>query len=193
MMIRALACLLLCATIIGAANTKLSSDYLKYEVNRKIMNMRHAVPDDSDYITLGRAAPQDSVKYTFVLKQKNLDLLEAALYDAADPKSANYGKWWTRQQVMDLIAPDTSIIDEFTKWFNYVAFKSGKTYNMENKGDAIVVRSSVAFAETLFATQLHRFESENLKIKTIKHMGPLSVPSKYYTLFERRSQDFFSR
>jgi tripeptidyl-peptidase-1 len=167
------ACVLLCATLIGAARTALS----KYD-NSTIIAYRSGVPEDSDWVELGTAQPDQVVTFTFALKQRNLDILEATLLDISNPKSPNYSKQWTRQQVLDLISPPRETVEEFLNWFRHAATKAGPkaTYSVQYHGDALLVRSTVNFASILFNTTLYEFQSEALQTKVIKHMDELYMP-----------------
>ena len=46
------------------------------------------------------------------LKQQNTDTLYEAFYDVSNPDSSQYGKFWTQNQINDLVAPPQEQIDD---------------------------------------------------------------------------------
>jgi hypothetical protein len=55
-----------------------------------------------------RISPDMNHEVVFVIKQRNIEELTVILHDVSDPKSINYGKHKTRQEVKDLTANPSS-------------------------------------------------------------------------------------
>jgi tripeptidyl-peptidase-1 len=53
---------------------------------------------------LRRAPSSESHEIIFAIKHKNIEELTQVLYDVSDPESENYGKHWSRQQVIEYIS-----------------------------------------------------------------------------------------
>eukprot|EP01118_Nematostelium_gracile_P016435 TRINITY_DN680_c0_g1_i1.p1 TRINITY_DN680_c0_g1~~TRINITY_DN680_c0_g1_i1.p1 ORF type:complete len:644 (-),score=174.95 TRINITY_DN680_c0_g1_i1:28-1686(-) len=85
----------------------------------------------------------------------------------------------TREEIMQLIEPSQDVQMETLKWIKKVASSVGPQHvpEIDHQRDAIVVKSTSFFAETLFKTEMHVFVNERNNMATINHMGPLSVPT----------------
>lgn len=54
------------------------------------------------WIAVEEVAPTTPISFVVALKQRNLDALEKFVLDVSDPKSPNYGRHKTREQVNPL-------------------------------------------------------------------------------------------
>ena len=56
------------------------------------------------------------LKFNILLKQQNTDVIERELIDRSNPYSRNYGEWFTKYQIDDIIRP--SNYEVVTDWLN---------------------------------------------------------------------------
>ena len=54
----------------------------------------------------------EKVTYTIALKQNNVTVLQDALLDISNYKSPNYGKFWSKEQIHDVIVPNYNDVKE---------------------------------------------------------------------------------
>lgn len=109
----------------------------------------------SGWASQGSAPREQLLELTFAIKQRNTDQLEAALMNAADPDSPNYGKWLSNEQVHALVKPtaeSTSSVRGFLRKHGIQA--DDATPN----GDFITASVSVAQAEELLQAEYHKFQ-----------------------------------
>eukprot|EP01041_Mallomonas_annulata_P009123 gene9123-18895_t len=131
----------------------------------------------------GAPHPDTIHEVTFAVRLQNLDKLELLVNDVSDPDSPNYGKYWTRQQVADLISNN-----EATKTIeNYLA-KKDITFKTTPYGEFIKVKAKVSVLEDLFDTKFHKFvHIENgIKeplIRTDKYSLDEELIEHVYTVF----------
>jgi tripeptidyl-peptidase-1 len=85
----------------------------------------------------------------------------------------------TKEEVISLIEPSEKVQMMVINWIKTVASTLSAEHKPEivNERDAIMVRSTALFAETLFQTKMHVFVNERNRMAAINHMGPLSIPT----------------
>lgn len=125
----------------------------------------------TDWMEVDRALPQETVSLRFALKQRNLDVLEATLLDRADPYSPNYAKWWTTSQILDLVAPESSVADAVVNFL----LQNG-AMNVENRRDMIKCEMAVRDVETLLRTTMNVYEAGTTQI--IRTRDGYTMPSE---------------
>jgi len=110
------------------------------------------------------------IEFTVALKPRNLDVLERELYKVSNPKDPqNYGKWWTRKQVQDLVAPELTEQLEVESWL--------KSYGMKVslQGDYQKVSGPIRSIEKLLDTQFYTFKRVSdgkLTVRLIEYSIP---------------------
>lgn len=55
-------------------------------------------------------------EFLFALKQRNMRYLEDSLLQVSDPRHANYGKYYSQQQIADLVGLTNAQVEQFNKW-----------------------------------------------------------------------------
>ena len=86
---------------------------------------------------ISRADVNAAHSVVFAMVNKNMDELTNVLHDVSNPSSANYGKHWTKQEVVD-----------FT--FNREAYEA--VMNFISSTDEVVVNTQTLHGEYIFAT-----------------------------------------
>ena len=111
------------------------------------------------WTSLGRAPREHKLELTFAVKQTNTAGLEAALMNAADPDSPNYGSWLSNDAVHQLIAPAAASVEAVRTFLtaNGVADFSDVTPN----GDFITAAVTIPQAEALLSTTYETFQHTN--------------------------------
>jgi len=146
--------------------------------DRKQMYTRTGVPPKSDWRVLKEADQMHVVTFTLALKQRNLDKLEEFFWDNSNPKSPNFAKHMTRGQVTELISPTRAVQRQVLNWIYDGASTLGSHHliQVENRGDAIVVKATVKLVEKLLSTKMYLFHNDRKNWVMAKHLGPISVP-----------------
>ncbi|KAF2070099.1 hypothetical protein CYY_008583 [Polysphondylium violaceum] len=135
------------------------------------------VRDSSNWTRSQKANPDHIVEFRMALKQRNLDVLESTLLDASNPKSPNYGKWWTNDQILDLIAPEQ---ENQLKVINYL--KSIGCFNIENRRDMIKVSADVSVVEKMFSVRMYTYVHNRKDQIIVRSSTDYIIPSEIKSL-----------
>ncbi|RFU29102.1 hypothetical protein B7463_g7233, partial [Scytalidium lignicola] len=90
------------------------------------------------------------------LAQSNLHMSEEFLMDVADPRSPNYGKHWTADQVRDTFAPSKDAVEAVTTWLTDFGIDAGRVKQSSGL-NWILANLTVAEAEALLQTKYYRY------------------------------------
>jgi tripeptidyl-peptidase-1 len=115
------------------------------------MEAARPVAARKDLIRSGRAPADADHEVIFVTQQRNLDQLEAAALDVSNPASANYGKYWTTEQIDALTANDVGRDAIVT----YLRAEGVSVHNVTTHGEFIVAYAPVHVFESMFDTQFY--------------------------------------
>jgi len=152
---------------------------LDHTNSRHVIYYRDGFP--KEWIMNARAPSTVKKEFYIALYQQNVHLLEGLLYSVAHPKSPSYGKHLTYDQIMETIAPPKENVETVTNWL----IKGGVSPSeIRSRGDALIVKTSVANIENLFQTEMYTFEHSVKSRKIIAHMGESSVPLEIKSLVE---------
>lgn len=103
------------------------------------------------------------------VKQRNLIKLDKMLMDRSSPKSPNYQKWLTNDEISEMTAnPDgaKAVLD----WLN--SFNLTPTWESKNL-DYLKVTASIAVWEELLNTEFHTFEdTSHNEDGSVSHVKP---------------------
>ncbi len=86
-----------------------------------------------------------------------MDKLEEILFDVSDPRSANYGKHWTREEV----AAFTSNVEGSSKLEAYLRKEKIMITKKTEYGEYVTAYGRIEDWERIFATKFHEFEHED--------------------------------
>jgi tripeptidyl-peptidase-1 len=109
----------------------------------------------SGWTAQGAAPRGHLLELVFAVKQTNTERLEAALMNAADPDSAQYGKWLSNEQVHELVAPAPSsreTVRAFLRGHGVTDFADATP-----NGDFIAATVTAAQAESLLGAKYEAF------------------------------------
>lgn len=96
------------------------------------------------------------------LKQDNLHRGHDWVMDVADPKSPNYGKHWTEEQVHAAFAPADDSVREVMEWLVSEGIDLERISHSHNRG-WLAFEATVEEAEDLFKTEYYEQEHSNGK------------------------------
>jgi tripeptidyl-peptidase-1 len=132
---------------------------------------------DNSWNNVGQGAEDEKLQLTFMVKQTNLDALEASLMSVSDPQSSRYGQHLSNQQVHDLVAPEPKSVQ------SVMAFLKGhgvEGVSVTPNSDIITAEVTLAQAERLLDTTYFRFEhseSGHVAHRTLSYSLPAEVAS----------------
>ena len=91
------------------------------------------------------------------LSQANLDRAHDYLMDVSDPSSKNYGKHWTKEEVIAKFAPSKEAVDTTKEWLVTAGIASHRITHSDNQG-WLAFDASAAEIEKLLDAQYHRYD-----------------------------------
>ena len=90
------------------------------------------------------------------LTQNNLDMGHSHLMDVSDPRSPNYGKYWSAEKVHAAFAPSKESINEVRNWLNVSGIAHHRVAHSKNQGwFAFDARSHEV--ESLLSTEYYEY------------------------------------
>eukprot|EP01041_Mallomonas_annulata_P010135 gene10135-21134_t len=89
----------------------------------------------------------------FVIKQRNIPLLEAILYNISDPKSSQYGQHLSREEIANL----TSSPDSVTALHEFLLDAGVTEINHSHHGEFVTVKAPIVILEQILSTKFHHF------------------------------------
>lgn len=128
-----------------------------------------------DIHQLDRVDHKHSHTVVFAVKQRNLEELEHVLLDVSDPRSANYGKHWSRDQIVQL----TGNKEASHKIQSFLNRHSVKITDKTKFGDYIFATAPISVWENLFACEFHWFKMDHLD-KHIARSNHYSLPTELH-------------
>lgn len=115
-----------------------------------------------------------AVKFTLMLRQRNLEVLDRWFYEAADPTHAHYQHFRSIDEISSLVSPAESELTAVHDWLHLAGVQPD---HIKWFGDAIEVSTTVRHAVRLFETKFHVFEHKDSGITLVRQLGSYSVPS----------------
>ncbi|KAH6708876.1 peptidase S8/S53 domain-containing protein, partial [Leptodontidium sp. MPI-SDFR-AT-0119] len=133
-------------------------------------------PVSQTWTTISRAHPSEILLVKIGLAQSNLHRAEEYLLDISHPRSANFGKHWTSEEVANTFTPSKESVDAVVDWLlesgidaERHTFSIGmalvfpKLLLSSDRGKGrnwILFNATVNEAESLFNTEYHYFKDE---------------------------------
>ncbi|KYQ89129.1 peptidase C53 family protein [Tieghemostelium lacteum] len=116
--------------------------------------------------------------FKIYLKHQNLDLLSEKVRDVSSPKSPNYAKYLTKDEVMDIIAPESESIETIKNWV-----QSNHPVSIVDYKDALIVRMSKKNVEKMFNVKMEKYEHPSQSFVYRSSEDPV-IPHKYSKLID---------
>jgi hypothetical protein len=126
-----------------------------------------------DLARQSRVSPEMNHEVVFAIKQKNLEELTAILHDVSDPKSINYGKHKTRQEVADL----TANLESRDAVVSYITSVGATIVSETLSGEFVIANGPIRLWEEMFHTEFFMFH----QTQDVDHVQKL-VRSEHYSI-----------
>eukprot|EP01006_Ploeotia_vitrea_P054045 TRINITY_DN67842_c2_g1_i1.p1 TRINITY_DN67842_c2_g1~~TRINITY_DN67842_c2_g1_i1.p1 ORF type:complete len:566 (+),score=50.61 TRINITY_DN67842_c2_g1_i1:19-1716(+) len=131
---------------------------LAFTANAVQMEPSVNIFSSNNWLQERRATSKDMVRATFVLKHDKSAMkeFEKELLDLSSPKSSNYGKWLSSEEVMNKISPkpeSLKVVQDYLSSFGVNATKVNKF------GDIVTVTMNAEVAEKMLSTEFYSFRS----------------------------------
>jgi tripeptidyl-peptidase I len=112
----------------------------------------------------------------FVVKQRNMDVIETMLHDISNPESPNYGQHLTREQVTDM----TINIEARDAVQHYLALSGLVVKDVSPGGEFITAEAPIPILEKFFKTEFYHFKISSTKGQNRRYVraDKYSVPSE---------------
>eukprot|EP00339_Tiarina_fusa_P001358 CAMPEP_0117026512 /NCGR_PEP_ID=MMETSP0472-20121206/19482_1 /TAXON_ID=693140 ORGANISM="Tiarina fusus, Strain LIS" /NCGR_SAMPLE_ID=MMETSP0472 /ASSEMBLY_ACC=CAM_ASM_000603 /LENGTH=535 /DNA_ID=CAMNT_0004733535 /DNA_START=6 /DNA_END=1613 /DNA_ORIENTATION=+ len=120
----------------------------------------------------GPAQPEDDITLSFAIKMEGEEALRAKFESVSDPKNADYGKYWTREELAAVVKPNPAALEVVT---NYLAAETNGAVTVERG----FVRTTLpaTSVETLLNVNLFRFEhSERANTTIVRSLDQPQLP-----------------
>jgi subtilase family serine protease len=130
--------------------------------------------------TRGAVAPRSApVRVTVALVQRNLKALEALFWSIATPESPNYRNFMSRDEILDVVAPEASDKNKVVSWLHSHGIRAVKDHR-----DALSVRTTVAHAAAAFQTEFYLFTEEETGRQIVRSWGTASMPEEIASIVD---------
>ncbi|MCJ1310955.1 hypothetical protein MMC25_004624 [Agyrium rufum] len=116
---------------------------------------RHVLP--ARWTKRDRVSSDSILPMRIGLKQANLDKGYDYLMDVSHPDSANYGKHWTPEQIVDMFKPAEETIETVRNWLIAAGIDARRITHSDNKG-WLAFDATTEEAESLLQTEYHHYE-----------------------------------
>jgi len=138
---------------------------------RSVMFDRKSAPPHWEMVS--RSHPDQLHTFMVALPQRNLDVLNDVFWKVSNPESPSYGRFLTREQILDIVAPESHVTSAVVDWL----VRGGVAQsNIVSHGDALSVRAKAGVVELLFETKMFNFVHKNTGRLLSRNLGPYSVP-----------------
>ena len=131
-------CLTLCICAINAA------------VYHSNINEMLPLEERSDMRHLGRASISRKHTVIFEMSLRNEDKLEDTLIDVSDPKSKNWGKHWTRDEIAAFFGPADGALESVQAFLHE---QEDVSYTVSSYGEFVTATASVKVWEDVFSAE----------------------------------------
>ncbi|GMH67202.1 hypothetical protein TrST_g14115 [Triparma strigata] len=115
---------------------------------------------------------EEGVVLTFFLRSDDTQI-KAEFLDRSNPRSDNFGKWLSNEQVHSLTAPTAEAVDEVTRYLSSFGSVTSKTPN----SDILTVRTTFAKAEEMLDAKYGTYSHKETGHKIHRSMS-YEIPSE---------------
>jgi len=133
------------------------------------MGTRTAENTPGDWKIVGPVDDKHMLTFIVALEQQNLDKLEEMFWDISNPDSDNYRNFMSIEDITAIVAPSVRVQKKVMRWLNHNGAK-----DIENHGDAIYAKATVAVVSKMFNTEFRSFVHESGKT-LVRQFGSFSV------------------
>lgn len=119
------------------------------------------------WVSQGRAPPAAKISLLVAVKQRNVDTMNAVLWEVSDPNSPQYGNFLDNERVHDLLAPDPEHLKRVREWLQSSTGDAGAIKEATPNGDFLGIDVTVAQAETLLNATYHIYTHDVFEEHTV--------------------------
>jgi len=120
------------------------------------------------------ASPEERILITFALRLRNAEVLEEIVSRVSDPKHVDYGKYWSMEQIADLVAPPENQVNTVMEWLKQEGVSDLELVGTRDSIRAIV---PVSLAEKLLSVSFFSFKHMNKNVTITRTLDPCRIPS----------------
>ncbi|CEJ55182.1 hypothetical protein PMG11_01453 [Penicillium brasilianum] len=117
---------------------------------------RDRVP--SEWRSVGQPRPDSLLRVRIGLKQNNLHRADEYLLDVSHPRSSNYGRYWSANQIIDTFAPSNRTMALARSWLIESGISDARIFLNRNKGWLELVATAKE-AEELLHNQYFQYQN----------------------------------
>lgn len=144
----------------------------------------------TDIVKKDRALHSESHDVIFAI-HGDMEALTTLLNDISDPRSVNYGKHKTREEIEVITA--SGISHDIV--FKYLVKSGAKIISDASQKDYLTARGSVSLWETMFHTEFHTFSVVQGKItvditRALEYSIPLEIHAHVFSVFNTVQMPF---
>ena len=121
-----------------------------------------------------RAASSIPFTFQWLLPQRNLSWLKQQLEEVSDHRHPRYQQWMTKDTVLPHIAPPASTVLPVLEWMTASGIPAT---SIVNRGDILLVNTTVGQAEALLSTQLHVYRHSDRNVTIVRSHSDVTIPS----------------
>lgn len=137
--------------------------------------VKESVTAPSNWIRRGPAPDSHVLDLHFGLKQRAMDDLETKLLDIADPDSASYGQWLTKENVDSYMQPRAESAAAVKRWLSGHGIQDRKR---SDAGDWMSAQMTVAQARSVLGADFSIFENRETGeqlVRTTEYSVPRDI------------------
>lgn len=110
--------------------------------------------------SIGRAPGDHVLQLKIGLTQRDFPELKRQLYEAADPRHANYGNYLSKQQIHDLVTPEAKTLQSVEEWLHEAGIETSR-WHYNHAKTWINLPVTVSEAEELMNTKYSIWQHED--------------------------------
>lgn len=131
-------------------------------------------PNTNGWVKHSKANPQQEVRLTLAVKQNNLEIVDRLFWELSNPKSDQFGKWLSYEELGDLVKnPSATAAVERFLFTNAI-----NNFDTTDHGTYVSVTMKVGDAEKLFKASFYNYRhasSESDIVKTDQYAVPVEL------------------
>jgi len=148
-----------------------SIDHSDYRV---FVEFKNRIPVPNGWLVENRMVNKETpITLVWALKQRNLEKLDEIFWDVSNPHSSNYGKFYTLEEIADLVAPEK---DDILHVMDFINDHSPLSVDLSLSRDFIVSKLSVANAEELLGVKFSYFYHPLSNVRLLRTLEPYTLP-----------------
>jgi subtilase family serine protease len=128
-----------------------------------------------------RSSPNAPHYFRIFLKQRNQDQLTDVFHSVSDPESPYYGKFWTTEQILDLVAPSQEDHDTVV---DFLVENGVDRDNVISFRDSLKIVAPVHVVERVFSTKLYQWTRTDGHRMINRQWGTSELPQRIIDLID---------